>query len=282
MNMDIKGEEARLYITCVIYNKLITDIVSLNTFMRFSEKFDFIKIIILDNSSNEYVHSNHALCNEEYKEKIIYVNNHGNIGLSKAYNKALNIITDRNAYIMFSDDDTLFSDEYMENVIRVVKKGRVNIIGGIVRTSKIILSPAKKLAVRFKTSQELYINRPGIYRNIFCINSGLVVKRKIYDIVGKYDERLFLDAVDLLFADKLIDHKLNIFMLVDGNISQNFSGESNNLNSRKIRTKIMTRDWIMWWKIEHKHFFLIFISILITNASLWKRIIFNRLGISQQ
>ena len=145
-----------LYIVCVIYNKKITDIRSLNNFFRLKEKHSFIKIMIMDNSSEKYSSHNQKIWEKEYKDEIIYLNNNGNVGLSKAYNKALDYIPEKKYTVMISDDDTLFSDEYLGNIIRALKKGRTDIISGIVSTDKIILSPAKRLAVRFRNSQKMY------------------------------------------------------------------------------------------------------------------------------
>ncbi len=270
-----------LYIVCVIYNKKITDIRSLNNFFRLKENHSYIKIMIMDNSSEKYSSCNQKIWDREYKDEIIYLNNNGNVGLSKAYNKALDYIPEKKYTVMLSDDDTLFSDEYLENVIRALIKGKTDIICGVVWTNNIILSPAKKLAVIRRYSQKRYIKKPGIYNNIYPINSGLVVKSNVFDIVGKYDERIFLDAVDLLFSDKLINYGINRIEIVGGEIAQDYSVETNNLEAQKKRIKIFNHDWTMWWKIEHKHTFIVLISLFLANANVFKKFILSKLGLSK-
>ena len=261
----------KLYIVCVLYNSTIEEISSLEVFLRFAGRYDFIRLMIMDNSSEDFVAKNREACETIYKDRIIYVDDGGNIGISKAYNKALDTIKDDEFYVMWSDDDTVFSEEYIENVIKVIKAERTDIIGGIVRAGEKVLSPAKRIDTRCRYSIKQYHQDPGIYNDIYCINTGLTVKSTVYGIIGRYDERLFLDAVDHLFSDKLIEKDLNRIEIVPGDIIQNFAAVTDDLDSRKIRTKIYTRDWIKWWKITHKHGAFIFLSIFIANGSLIKR-----------
>lgn len=270
----------KLYIVCVLYNSTIEEISSLEVFLRFVGKYDFIRLMIMDNSSEDFVAKNRESCETTYKDRIIYVDDGGNIGISKAYNKALDMIKDDEFYVMWSDDDTAFSEEYIENVIKAIKAGKTDIISGIIKTQKKVISPAKNLVPIMRDSQKRYYYKPGIYNNIYCINTGLTIKSTVYDIVGRYDERLFLDAVDHLFSDKLIAKGINRIEIVSGNILQDFSTETNDLLARKVRTKIFTRDWANWWKIMHKHGIFIFLTVFHANGSLIKRKLKKRFGIS--
>lgn len=270
-----------LYIVCVLYNSSISEIASLETFLHFVGKYEFVRLMVLDNSSEQYVSANTAEWEKKYRDRIIYVSNGGNVGLSKAYNRALDTIEDENYYVMYSDDDTTFSEEYIENVIKAIKSGRADIIGGVIYAGDIIISPVEKLKIRPHYSPDQYINKAGVYKDIFCINTGLTVKSSVYDVVGRYDERLFLDAVDLLFADKLILHGINKVEIVDGEIKQNFSTQTNDLSARRKRVKIYTRDWLTWWRISRKHTPVIFVLIFLAHGSVAKRTIMNWLGIKK-
>ena len=270
----------KLYIVCVLYNSTIAEISSLEVFLRFVCRYDFIRLMIMDNSSEDLVAQNREVCKTKYKDQIIYVDDGGNIGISKAYNKALDTIKDDVFYVMWSDDDTSFSDTYIENVITAIKAGRTDIISGIVRTQNKVISPAKDLVPITRDSQKWYYKEPGVYSNIYCINTGLTLKNTVYDIVGKYDERLFLDAVDHLFSDVLISKDINRVEIVPGDIIQDYSIETNDLLSSKIRIKIFTRDWLNWWKIMHKHGAFIFLRVVYTNGSLVKRMLKKHFGIS--
>lgn len=270
----------KLYIVCVLYNSAIVDISSLKVFLHLVDKYDFVRLQIMDNSSEEIAAKNREASETVYRNKIIYVNDGGNIGISKAYNKALDTIKDDNFYVMWSDDDTRFSMEYMENVIKEVRSGKRAIISGIVRTQKRVISPAKRLIPFSRVPQKMYLQKPGLYRNIYCINSGLTIKSTIFEAVGRYDESLFLDAVDHLFSDKLIIKGLNCIKIVPGMIKQDFSTETNDLESRRIRAKIFTRDWICWWRTIHRHGLFIFSTVFHANGSVIKRTLKKHFGIS--
>ena len=90
----------------------------------------------------------------------------------------------------------------------------------------------------------MYIKKEGTYENIYCINTGLAVKSTVFDAVGRYDERLFLDAVDHLFCDRLTDKGLNRIIIVPGDITQDYSMQTNDLSARRKRHKIFVRDWL--------------------------------------
>lgn len=272
--MEVTAKYEPIYIVCVLYNELISRIRSIDTFLCAVNEFKHVKLIVLDNSKEEIEQENLKLWKSTYSETIIYSSNNGNVGLSKAYNNALKMIPDDSYWIMISDDDTLFSKEYIYNVIKAAAINKTDIISGIVNSSKKIISPAKKLGIPTK-----YINEPGIHSNIFCINSGLTIKSNVYDKIGLYDEHLFLDGIDHLFSDKLIANGLNTIEIVPGNISQSFSAEVNDYNSKKNRIKIYSKDWFNWWKASHKHTFFIFASIIIENLSVVKRFFMKKLGL---
>ena len=272
--MEVNKYNEPIYIVCVLYNELISGIRSLDTFLSVVNDFEYVKLIVLDNSKDEIVQENIKLWETTYSKTILYASNNGNVGLSKAYNNALKMIKDDSYWIMISDDDTLFSKEYIYNVIKATEINKTDIISGIVLSSKKTISPAKKLGIPVK-----YIHEPGIYTNIFCINSGLTIKSNIFDKIGLYDEHLFLDGIDHLFSDKLIANGLNNIEIVPGNISQCFSAEVNDYYSKKARIKIYSKDWFNWWKASHKHTFFIFASIIIENISVVKRFFMKILGL---
>lgn len=267
----------KLYIVCVLYNNTMEKIASLDTFLRFAAKYDFIRLMVMDNSSEVFTAKNREASEAVYRDRIIYTDNGGNIGLSKAYNKALDLIKDDTFFVMWADDDTVFSDEYLENVIKAIEAGKTDIISGIIRSGDVVLSPAKKLR---PFSSVLYYPDPGIYQNVYCINTGLTIKSTVFDAAGRYDERLFLDAVDHLFSDKLIAKGLNRVEIVPGEIAQNFAAFTDDLDARTKRVQIFSRDWLNWWRISHRHGLYIFRTVCTTNLFLFltklKRRIFKR------
>ena len=247
-----------LYITVVLYNKRINEITSLDNYIMLKKEKEFVKIYIMDNSTDSSIKDyNNEISNVDYKDCLNYIDNKGNIGLSLSYNKILDLL-DENSYIFISDDDTLFSYEYLNNVYNTIRNEESLIVSGIVRTSNGVLSPIKKLKV-FKPKNICF---PGNYVNIYTINSGLTVSKKIYDIIGKYPKELFLDMVDFWFMDTLKKFKLNHIKIVDGDIKQTFSGNSGYTSGTEYRFKIYKKDMIAYRKlIKHRRVY-VFLTLL--------------------
>ena len=107
----------KLYIITIIYNSRVEDIRSLDVFLSFKEKYPDTVIMAVDNSVDETILKSNSACTLP----VEYIPCGGNAGISKAYNIALNTIKDENFRVMLSDDDTLFSEEYMENMYKAAQ-----------------------------------------------------------------------------------------------------------------------------------------------------------------
>ena len=243
----------RLYIVCVLYNKNILDIGSLDVFRTFCTKHDECRILIIDNSDDDYFNEN------RYKAKnipyVIYIKSSHNIGLSVAYNNALTYIRNRNEIygIMLADDDTLFSIQYLENAYFELNRGRYHIISGVVYAKEQPLSPIRKN--RIFNNKKNFIVRKGIYRNIYCINSGLVLDSHICRDL-KFNESIFLMMVDYWLMDYLIYKNRNVICIVDGSIAQNYSVYEKQKYEKQIeRYKMFKKDFIVYCRDTQKSLF---------------------------
>lgn len=260
---DMENKMDAFVIVCVLYNDSIRNIRSLPQFLSFAEHTGAL-LVISDNSKPEIQRENERLWKAEYREKIVYRNNGGNIGLSRAYNSAVKSLEQDEAWILIADDDTLFSKEYLDRVYEAAREGRTELISGIVRAGNRVLSPARNNKL-FRSGED-FISEPGIYENIFCINSGLVIRKSLLDDLGGFDERLFLDMVDYCLMDRLIAAGRNRFLLVDGDIEQNFSGDDTAVEkaAAQARFAIYEKDFLNYCKITNK-------SALYRDLTLLKR-----------
>lgn len=247
-----------IYFIVVVYNKLISDIASLNVFLEFSAVHDNVGIIIMDNSDFTKSEANRFECESKYSNKLIYINNYGNIGLSRAYNKAIDYIDQQTQKytIMLADDDTVFSLAYLNNALTELHKGAL-IISGIFDQ----LSPLKHNRILHHRND--IITEPGCYEDIFCINSGLWIDSSIIKRIGRFDESLFLDLVDYWLMDKLISVECNKISVVSGKISQHFSGqETVDKAKANSRFQIYKRDFIQYCRLTNKPWLYRFLIIL--------------------
>lgn len=246
--------EKKIYVICVLYNQRIDAIKSLNQFLQLYNKYQ-VKLIIEDNSEDDFVEYNRTACRTIYSEKIIYECNHGNIGLSKAYNNAINLIEDDEYWVMLADDDTDFSMEYLENLVDAVEIDSFKVISGIIKTKKGYMSPIK--ALKISNRPDDFIIRAGKYTNIYCINSGLCIESTILKQIGLFDEHLFLNMIDFCLMEKMMDYSINSIHIIEGNIYQDFSSliSSKNVKKELFRFQLFEKDFLYFCKIRRKPFF---------------------------
>lgn len=196
-----------LYYAIIIYNKECENSVTLKKLKQ--EK----NIIIVDNSTLK--NNNAEFCT---KNNIKYINMDGNAGLSKAYNKVLENLIKENVkedYIMWLDDDTNITKEYIDLVKKNI--GKYDVILPIIRCDKKIVSPLKKYGIKYiGFENENYSN----FKNIYGINSCLTVKLNLYKEY-RYNEKLFLDNIDLDFFKNVVINKNLKIKILESKIQQN-------------------------------------------------------------
>ncbi len=212
----------------VIYNKKISDS---NAYKSLST-YDNIDIIISDNST---INNDNDLYAKE--NNINYINNHGNIGLSKAYNQAIKFIKDNltnYTHILLCDDDTLITQQYIDEINELSNQGYDLIIPKIINKSNNELYSPR---VYNHTS---LITKPydgGNYKHIKAINSGLCINLNIFDNF-KYNEDNFLYFVDVDFFDNYVN-KHDIKMIVaKPTLLQELSHFDEDININQMRLRL--------------------------------------------
>ena len=229
----------------VIYNKNCCESES----FKFIEKYkNNISIILFDNSIQDFG-------NKEYcrKNDIIYYNLGENIGLSKAYNYVLNKIKiSSNNYLLVLDDDTILNDNYLNEIFKIVKDSRYDILLPIVKSCDTVISPS---IIFFDCMVKKVKNIEKInMKKISAINSGMVIKTSVYKTI-KYNEKLFLDYVDHEFMCNIRKNNKKIIVL-DSPINQNYSrNQINSINSELIRFNIFKKDFKEFCRINNRGFF---------------------------
>lgn len=232
-------------IICVVYNTQISHISSLANFIKLKKQHDNVKIIVFDNSEPDFVQDTST-------SDIIYYRNITNIGLSKNYNLAIDMVN-TDDWIFWADDDTFFSDEYLANVYNNVNCTNGSIIAGIVYTQiGTSMSPFER-GIWPQACKDIVGKK---INNVVCINSGLCIKKKMYDIIGKYNENQFMDMLDYWLFDELKKKNLDDVFIVDGIVRQNFSAYKKIPQEKLMnRYKIFRNDFIAYCHAENKNVF---------------------------
>lgn len=232
----------KFYAVIVLYNKKIWDSQSIKTLKIINRKDT--DILVLDNSSDIFVAVNHTWADQN---GIQYYSMGGNVGLSKAYNYALNLLKD--AYgddiIVWFDDDTPVKKEYFDVLSKYGKKKEIDVFAPVIYGQNgVIYSPNKAGLLKGK-----YIKTPvqPIHNHKFnAINSCLAVRLRVYKGYS-YDEDLFMDCVDTKLFDDFRNMKLN-FCVLPVEIHQNFfqRNKQGDVESYWKRFQIRIKDTVIY------------------------------------
>lgn len=227
-----------LYAILVIYNKSVLD----STTYLFCKEHKNIQLIVCDNSTMD--NENKMIVE---KDGYHYISMHGNKGLSKAYNMAVDFLQNKQGYVMILDDDTTLNEGYYHSIQNLT----CDIAIPIVKSKTSILSPC---------NMDHYVasgwNGKSEIKHISAINSGMVINLKLFKNY-RYDENLFLDYVDHHF---MMDMQNKNVQVLDCVIHQEFSAEEKtSLESCLNRFRIFKKDSKYFYR-NHKlqYFFVVY------------------------
>ena len=214
------------YCVLVVYN---SDIQASSSYQFLKKKG--VQVIVCDNSDQENQNKNIV-----EDDGFSYISMHGNKGLSKAYNVALDYIQSihpsMDGYLVLFDDDTKVEDDYFEKM----ECSTGDICLPVVYDEKSLLSPSmfkKGKSIRVSSIQEIDMDF------ISGINSGMCINLSIFKEY-RYNESLFLDYIDHYFLYEMKKQSKKI-EVVDTKLLQRFSANSNSKNSALNRFQIFKK-----------------------------------------
>ena len=223
----------KLYGIMVVYNKHVNDSLTYSCL----KKQENLQIVVCDNSTKDF--QNRQIVEADgYR----YVDMHGNAGLSKAYNKALDVIEEENpemkGYVLLFDDDTYIPDAYFAKLREAIVDKHSDIFLPIVKDEVGVLSPSiMKKYYCHRAPEDVW----SIKKEELCgINSGMAIHLSLFENY-RYDERIFLDYVDHGFIRDM--RKQNrVVTILDTEIRQTFSSNTDSKEKSMIRFKIFKKD----------------------------------------
>ncbi len=204
-----------------------------------------IPVVIYDNSTIDM--NNQAYCKSH---GWCYLGGNGNVGLSKAYNVAIDHIkahapTDR---VCLFDDDTKLDSRYFEALDAA---GDGQILVPLIFAAGQLISPcridANHRVLAFPDAQTA-LNYNG--HDLSAINSCMAIDLSVFDDY-RYDENIFLDGIDHHFM--LDMHKRGVSVTVfDYRCDHAFSGsERPSKQAALIRFGIYAKDYA--YILRHNH-----------------------------
>ena len=195
----------KIFLVIVIYKIKISDCVTLKSILN-AEHSNNIDVLIYDNSpvDNKIEFKNFIEKNKSSCINFIYHSDKMNPGVSKAYNYAASIAnTMQSDWILILDQDS----KLPENTFKEYKNclhnfPEISLIAPILVTNNIVVSPSV-----FKYRRGFLPNKlsPGIQslKNLSPLNSGLMIKLNLFQLVGGYNEKVPLDYSDFAFIERI-------------------------------------------------------------------------------
>lgn len=243
----------RINIIIVIYQSLIDES---KAYASLRKQSDFFNLFVVDNSTQDTLIRENAKFAEDHG--IIYRSKSDNLGLSRAYNLALDLISKRaegEFWMITLDQDTELSAEYLSEVIDISNKEGQNVVycpSVFSKQGKISPLPMHRMYTRvFQKSENQEI--------LCCINSGLLWHSTLFENL-RYDESIFLDMIDYdIFMQLHQNNKSNSVIPMMSSIHQEFSGDAiSTLSKDRTRFGIYTKDFTYFcrkWHIKKSHYF---------------------------
>lgn len=221
-----------IYAVIVLYNKSYKDSVTFNCLLQ--EKG--IKIIACDNSTQDF---GNAAAEKEFSN-VTYINMGGNMGLSKAYNRAVELVRKKAGYICLFDDDTQLPGNYFSDMRRYMEQTQADVLLPMVYDKFGYMSPSSTNGVKVVRIADVKELTP---ENITGINSGMAIRISVFDDF-KYDEGYFLDCIDHAFIREMKRRNKAIAVAESVELHQDFSGNDFfHFAASKKRFKIFYKDF---------------------------------------
>ena len=222
------------YAVMVICNRKIEESLTFKSLEKLG-----VSVTVCDNSTQENSDRNIA------DRGVGYISMGGNLGLAKAYNRALDSLKGRNGYVCLFDDDTEVPADYFEKLDCEIEKSSADIILPVIRDKVGIMSPCIINGAFTKRIDSLsQLNET----NISGINSGMAVNLKLFEDY-RYDENYFLDFIDHAFLRDMKAKNVKISVAEGLELCQSFSANDHkNINAAKRRFRIFKKDYSYFCK----------------------------------
>lgn len=162
----------------------------------------------------------------------------GNIGLSKAYNHAVEQVCGEDGILVWFDDDTKISNDYFIRLRETERSGQpASIFLPVVTNNGRILSPSK---IHGHNSQQVSDISVLDQQTITGINSGMAIKTEVFRNY-RYDERLFLDCIDHQFIKDMKRRGFRIAVF-DARLEQKYSQTDASLTLQSVHRRMLLFD----------------------------------------
>ena len=230
--MPLKDEIPLICATVILYNP---DLHVIDNILSYSKQVD--KIILIDNSEVK-----NDLLIQKLKSLISsleYVFNGDNLGIATALNIACKMaIQAHYEWILTMDQDSIFCD--FELYLKCFKTN--------VHSKTAVVSPNSELDCNYTNT-----NCTAIQKNM-TITSGSLINLNIFNKIGRFEDKLFIDEVDFEYCLKAKKNGYEVLFLENIPLKHNLGEINKNISTKnKIKTQ---HNYIRRYYITRNHFYV--------------------------
>jgi rhamnosyltransferase len=230
--------EIRLAVIVVVYNTSCEESITCRKLVESGD--NDLQVVIYDNSTRDF--GNQGFCESRGWK---FLGGKGNVGLSKAYNQAIQYLQQAGTsdIVCLFDDDTDIEPDYFSTLrFEAAKTPENKIFVPVIYADNRILSPCiltKTQAVRLFASEQEIFDYNGT--ELTAINTGMAIRLELFEDY-QYDENIFLDGIDHKFIRDMKQKGYGLTVM-NSQLRQHFSGdEKPSLSSALARFQIFLKD----------------------------------------
>lgn len=210
-----KMHRARILVIVVLYKMPLTESPAiqglLQTFACYPELHKLLSVLIWDNSPTPFKSS-------ELAPSFAYKHSQQNLGVSSAYNNAMQIAKAMGCqWLLLLDQDTAIPANFLPQALklgcRFLNKPEIAAVVPFLMDGDCVLSPREVLFKKFKP-----LHRPfeGVYPGeVTAANSGTLIRIDALEQIGGFNEDFWLDFSDVVAFYLLHQHGKQIYIAGD-------------------------------------------------------------------
>lgn len=219
----------KLGIIIVLYKVRINDSTAFNCLKK---QLTDEKVLFYDNSPE----SDKTISSDD---KIFYINDKTNPGVSKAYNEGAKFLKSIGCeWVVLLDQDTFLPDNFISVYIDAImsEKSKLYCPSVKLQGEDFFISPGPIKIKRVVANGRKYSGSLTLQKYA-AINSGLLICIDAFDECGGYNENVPLDFSDFQFFDNFSRYN-DIFLTLDIELEQDLSGAKHDFDSLYSRFRI--------------------------------------------
>lgn len=192
------------------------------------------RLIICDNSTDPSILSSNEFAAPAFSAKTLYIPMGGNRGLSKAYNRGRAFTKSR--YVVLLDDDSTPDTAFFDDALHCIASSSASVYVPLVYANGVLLSPCVRRLWTFRPAKDLSAWTEGYS----AVNAGMILDQERCRI--SHDERLHVDFVDHKFVADVVAAGLDIQLMNEVKVQQDYSHISDSTRDARERLKIYSHD----------------------------------------